>query len=585
MKYRLTVISYFCINLLIIAQFENYNTQYLITNDIQADYSVTCLNNGNIVFAWDGPSQYIIKAKIFLKSENTFSPITIQLNGSDYQNFLPKLASLSNGGFVLTWKGIIMPFPAYASIYDSSGEQLGSRIALNESDHFLHPVKVVGLENSGFVTVWNDQQKTYYRQFDNNGSTILPKTKVSDFSWDQIEQDVCKLSGGGYLITWIREGSYLVDTLYGQMFNSSGVKLGNELKLLTKVGKGYNIADLPNDNFIITWSGNEIDDDQLGIGFQIFNQYGENVHDQIVANDQTEYNQIYPAICSFDNGGFAIFWISELVAFNGEYQIFGRLFNEQGEKIGSEFQVNEIEVDDRCDLSLQTLDNDEYIALWRVEESLYLKKYKQQEIVHELTSFNQIQPSNGVTIMPSKPLFSWESATEKSVSFDTELSYDLYIANNIEFNNPLVIKDLNDTTYQLVWWLEPDYTYYWKVVAKNIIGDSISTNGIFSFFVDPNIVGIEDEKREVDEIFCLTQNYPNPFNPLTTIKYTLAESGQVTIKVFDMLGNQLEVLVNEYQSMGNYSVDYLGSKLTSGIYLYNIKTKSFSDTKKMILLK
>jgi predicted acyl esterase len=85
--------------------------------------------------------------------------------------------------------------------------------------------------------------------------------------------------------------------------------------------------------------------------------------------------------------------------------------------------------------------------------------------------------------------------------------------------------------------------------------------------------------------YSLSQNYPNPFNPVTTIKYTLAGRNLVTVKIFDILGREVNTLVNEIKDAGNYDVMFDASHLASGVYFYTIKSGSFTDTKKMLLIK
>ena len=89
----------------------------------------------------------------------------------------------------------------------------------------------------------------------------------------------------------------------------------------------------------------------------------------------------------------------------------------------------------------------------------------------------------------------------------------------------------------------------------------------------------------VPEKFELSQNYPNPFNPSTKIKYQIATSNPVSLKVYDVLGNEVTTLVNEIQSAGNYEVTFDASSLSSGTYFYKLQTGSFVETKKMILMK
>ena len=102
------------------------------------------------------------------------------------------------------------------------------------------------------------------------------------------------------------------------------------------------------------------------------------------------------------------------------------------------------------------------------------------------------------------------------------------------------------------------------------------------------IVGIEQFEGEVST-YGLSNNYPNPFNPSTTIKYQIPELNFVTIKVYDVLGNEVVTLVNEEKPSGNYEVEFNTSSInhhpSSGIYFYQLKAGNFVETKKMILLR
>ena len=85
--------------------------------------------------------------------------------------------------------------------------------------------------------------------------------------------------------------------------------------------------------------------------------------------------------------------------------------------------------------------------------------------------------------------------------------------------------------------------------------------------------------------FVLYQNYPNPFNPSTIIKYQVPEAGLVTLKVYDVLGREVKILVNQAKFLGEYSVQFDASALPSGVYFYSIIVGDFHQTKKMILMK
>lgn len=85
--------------------------------------------------------------------------------------------------------------------------------------------------------------------------------------------------------------------------------------------------------------------------------------------------------------------------------------------------------------------------------------------------------------------------------------------------------------------------------------------------------------------YSLYQNYPNPFNPTTTIKYDIPDFSFVSLKVYDILGNEVATLVNQQQSAGSYKVDFNGGNLSSGIYFYRIDAGKYSQTKKLMLVK
>ncbi|MCF8240985.1 MAG: T9SS type A sorting domain-containing protein [Melioribacteraceae bacterium] len=90
---------------------------------------------------------------------------------------------------------------------------------------------------------------------------------------------------------------------------------------------------------------------------------------------------------------------------------------------------------------------------------------------------------------------------------------------------------------------------------------------------------------ELVSSYTLSQNYPNPFNPSTKINYSISESGQVNIALYDILGKHINTYVDEFKLAGNYSLEINGSKLSSGIYIYKMVINNFSSTKKLLFIK
>jgi hypothetical protein len=127
----------------------------------------------------------------------------------------------------------------------------------------------------------------------------------------------------------------------------------------------------------------------------------------------------------------------------------------------------------------------------------------------------------------------------------------------------------------------PDVNYLQAVSLLKTYDLSILTGyDILTGIVSP-VVKPEATIKE----FSLSQNYPNPFNPTTIISWQLAVGSFVTLKVYDVLGREVKILVNEFQETGTHSINFDATKLASGIYFYQLKAGNFVSTKKMILLK
>ncbi|MBE0571360.1 MAG: T9SS type A sorting domain-containing protein [Ignavibacteriaceae bacterium] len=110
--------------------------------------------------------------------------------------------------------------------------------------------------------------------------------------------------------------------------------------------------------------------------------------------------------------------------------------------------------------------------------------------------------------------------------------------------------------------------------------------GLDNFSINPNSTDVEPGLfYGIASSYQLNQNYPNPFNPSTSIKYQIPELGFVALKVYDVLGNEVANLVNEYKPAGSYEIEFDAKTLPSGVYLYRLKSGAFLETKKMILMK
>ncbi len=137
----------------------------------------------------------------------------------------------------------------------------------------------------------------------------------------------------------------------------------------------------------------------------------------------------------------------------------------------------------------------------------------------------------------------------------------------------------------------------------NAINDSLTNAAIYSLAISENyvfagtrnsiwrrpltelITDVNENRNYFSTSFSLKQNYPNPFNPNTRIRYTLPEANYVSLKIYDLLGKEITILVDRTQSVGSYTYEFDGSNLSSGVYIYRLQAGEFTETKKLMLMK
>jgi hypothetical protein len=122
--------------------------------------------------------------------------------------------------------------------------------------------------------------------------------------------------------------------------------------------------------------------------------------------------------------------------------------------------------------------------------------------------------------------------------------------------------------------------------GKHVHARQFGYGGIlYNIFVDTAEPTGVINSQNIAHTFELSQNYPNPFNPSTQINYSVAKDGFVKITVFDILGREVAVPVNQFRKQGNYGFNFNAENLSSGMYFYKIEANGFTDTKKMMLIK
>jgi hypothetical protein len=148
-----------------------------------------------------------------------------------------------------------------------------------------------------------------------------------------------------------------------------------------------------------------------------------------------------------------------------------------------------------------------------------------------------------------------------------------------------IIGDSTNLTYEI---MRAGYVYIWVEEDRSFgIHNPAFTIGLLKAAIEDmgGVTSFDYPESGMPQEYQLSQNYPNPFNPSTTIEYSLPDQADVTVTIYDVLGNELEVLFSGIESAGNHKLDWNASNYASGIYFYRLSAGTFNQVKKMLLLK
>ncbi len=150
---------------------------------------------------------------------------------------------------------------------------------------------------------------------------------------------------------------------------------------------------------------------------------------------------------------------------------------------------------------------------------------------------------------------------------------------NLNASVPFKVGGYGTSTAIGVGWLIDEFRFYRRALTA---GEVAAT---WNRTLPVTLSGVINQNTGIPSAYGLSQNYPNPFNPVTNIEYAIPAAGYVDLKVFDMLGREVETIVNSFQQAGNYKAVFAGNNLPSGVYMYKLTAGGFIETKKMLMIK
>jgi hypothetical protein len=361
------------------------------TANAQVDSATTALKDGGFVVTWQSYDQDGDEGGIYgQRYDETGSPVgnefQINTEASEEQR-LPSISSLEDGGFVVIWDSAnqesIDSYGVFGQRYDANGNTVGNEFQVNnETNENQFSAAVAGLADGGFVVTWQSDEQDgddygiYAQRYDASGNTVAGEFQVNtETTSHQDSPAITALDDGGFVITW---QSFLQDTfsygIYGQRYDVNGNTVGGEFQVNTTTADTQyepKITSLLDGGFVITWTSSNQDGHVSGVYAQRYDNAGATVGGEFLVNTTTAADQKAPAIAALKDGGFIITWESRAQdgGTSSTYGIFGQRYDDDGNTVGDEFQVNTTFDGNQIDSSLAVLEDGDFVVTWSSDDT------------------------------------------------------------------------------------------------------------------------------------------------------------------------------------------------------------------------
>jgi hypothetical protein len=551
--------------------------------------AITGDGSGGAIITWDDNRDG--NFNIYAQKINTSAEIQWATDGvavctqASAQNY-PSIASDGSGGAIITWVDGRGGTTIYAQRIDANGApqwttaaEGGVAISILSS---WAPSIISDGSGGAIITwfYWSGSSNDIYAQRINSSGEVqwtangLPVcTQASHQYYPTITSD----GSGGAIITWYEDRIGNQD-IYAQRINSSGAT-----QWTTAAAGGLPVCintsrqDNPTITFdgsggaIITWFDSRAGNNDIYV--QRINSSGTTLWTTAAEGGLPVCTltsaQYTPDISSDGSGGAIISWSD--ARNSAFYDVYAQRINGSGVAQWEADGIAISTVGGKATYPVITGDASGGIITWQdsrnASSDIYASKASPDGVLPvELTKFTANIISNKVTL-------NWQTATEvDNYGFDVERTFSHstewqkigFVQGNGNSNSPKEYSFADNSA------TSGKYAYRLK---------QIDNDGTYEYSNEINVdLGIPAE-------FLLQQNYPNPFNPETVISYQLPVSGNVSLKVFDMLGREVATIVNEVQEAGIYDVSFNGKAFASGAYIYRFQSGNYIKINKMVLMK
>lgn len=480
-----------------------------------------------------------------------------QVSETGAASFAPQISADSAGNFVVVWTdyrnslengGTDSGAAIYGQFYSNNGNELSDNFRISEE--FLgggNRIPSVSMDSKGnFIVAWHRSSDIwrdtdiYARIFNKDGLPPTQSFKVNDDTTNkgQLDAKVVLQDDGSFIITWLdRRDDFLFS--YAQLFDSLGNPVGENFKVnRNNIEDKANISQFTDGKFLFHW----------GEYIQIYNKDGTQYSDVI----NIEINGT-----SFAKGkdSILVLWVD-----NFTYEIWGKFFDLNGHQISQSFKINDDNLNNPIGNLSAAFSNIGFIIIWQDHRNdfpgivgngdVYGQRFDALgekigdnfKVNHEPKELSQRGPA--VILNNNNFVAVWLDIHPKCFPVGTAGVGISHIMGTIQdFNNPI-----------------PGEVFGWQTLIDSC----------------------NEKKPSETKIF---NNYPNPFNTETNISFSIHKDSFINISVYNILGEKIKTLINDFLTARKYNIKFDASFLPSGIYLIVMKGNNFLLSQKTVLTK
>ncbi len=518
----------------------------------------------------------------------------------------PMITTDGSGGTIVTWQNFSGGrYEIFAQRMNASGVAmwLTNGVIISKQDSNYNPV-IVSDDSGGAIIVWQSYNGSptadiYAQRINSMGFVQWSEygVPVSTVVFEQDSISIIKDGLGGAILAWqdYRSNNGFAD-IYAQRINSQGDMLwtANGVNICNQAAaqRGPKVITDGSGGAFVTWYDNRAGDYDIytqRIGSAGAVQWTTNG----VATCTMASDQLKPDICTDGAGGIIVTWYD--FRSTTDYNIYAQ---RQGPSGAIVWVVDGVVMNNnvayaQIDPKIVSDNLGGAIISWTdyrtgITADIYAQRVNSTGAVQWTatgviicTSANDQIKSQLVSDGNNGAYITWEDHRNVGNS-------DIYaqrIASNAAINwaatGYLICAAANNQTVPVI----VSNGNLGAIVVWQDFRNGVNSDIYETGFNTSGLVSNNNEVSIIPDEFKLSQNYPNPFNPSTSINYSIPTASNVKITIYDALGKNVNELVNKSQVSGNYSVVWNAANMPSGVYIYKIEAGSFSETKKMILIK